>query len=350
MTTPGYPAPRITTVIPTYRRPRLLRRAVTSALEQQGAPLQVRVFDNASGDETGTMIGSIAAQDTRLHYQCHVTNIGGIANFDFALRSVDTPFFSILSDDDYLLPGFYQRALEELDANPEVMFWVGMTLHVDEQGKIFDARVDRWAREGLFVPPDGLLPMTHGTAPSWTGILFRREVLERLGYPDPEALGPSDFDFILRAAMHYPFILRKHACAVFTLNTASFSATQPLSSFWPGWQKMFRNIESNDSIDENAKQALLGALHADAQRMLFRRGVNALGQSRYEFARGAAEALQGEYHGGARATLLRALSWALEHVPLLQPVYAGCYRWMERRLVASRSDLEPRFAHLIKQV
>lgn len=349
MTASGTPAPRITTVIPTYRRPELLRRAVTSALEQEGVPLQVRVFDNASGDGTGAVIAAIAARDTRLRYHCHPGNIGGLANFEFGLRNVDTPFFSILSDDDYLLPGFYRRALEDLDAQPDAMFWAGITLNVDEQGRIWDARIDRWAREGLFVPPQGLMPMMHGMAPVWTGIVFRRELLTGLGFPDPEALGPADFDFILRVASRHPFILRKHPSAVFTLNNASFSATQPLSSFWPGWQKMLRNVESNDALAADAKREVLRALHVDARRMLLRRAANALAQGRYDFSCGAAEALRAEYGPGARPAFLKALTRALERFPSLQAFYAWLYRWAERRLVRSRSDLEPRFGRLIRR-
>ncbi len=350
MTASGAPAPRITTVIPTYRRPELLRRAVTSALEQEGVPLQVRVFDNASGDGTGAVIAAIAARDARLRYHCHPSNIGGLANFEFGLRSVDTPFFSILSDDDYLLPGFYRHALEDLDAQPDAMFWAGITLNVDEQGRIWDARIDRWAREGLFVPPQGLMPMMHGMAPVWTGIVFRRELLSGLGFPDPEALGPADFDFILRVASRHPFILRKYPAAVFTLNNASFSATQPLASFWPGWRKMLRNVESNDALAADSKREVLQALHVDARRMLFRRAANALAQGRYDFSYGAAEALRAEYGPGVRPAFLKGLTRALERFPSLQALYARLYRWAERRLVRSRSDLEPRFGRLIRRI
>lgn len=348
MIAPGISA-RITTVIPTYRRPRLLHRAVVSALEQEGAPLHVRVFDNASGDDTAAVVAALAAHDPRLRYHCHPDNIGGLANFEFGLRSVDTPLFSILSDDDYLLPGFYRHALDDLDAHPAAMFWAGITLNVDEQGKIWDARVDRWARDGLFVPPQGLMPMMRGMAPVWTGIVFRREILDQVGFPDPEVLGPADFEFILRAASRYPFILRKHPAAVFTLNNASFSATQPLSSFWPGWQKMFRNVESNGALSVDSKRQVLQALHADARRMLFRRAANALSQGRHEYSYAAAEALRIEYGRGARASVLRVLTDVLRRFPFLQRIYTGLYRRMERRLVQSRSDLEPRFGRLIKR-
>ncbi|MEP6907953.1 MAG: glycosyltransferase family 2 protein, partial [Pseudoxanthomonas sp.] len=214
--------PSITTIIPTYRRPALLQRAIVSAVEQQGVDLRVCVFDNCSGDGTADIVHDLAQSHPEVSYHCHPSNIGSAANFDFAVRSVDTPFFSILSDDDYLLPGFHERALASLAEHPEAMFWAGMTLSVDERGTIWDGRVDRWSREGVFNPPEGLMAMMHGMAPAWTGIVFRREVLERVGFLDRAALGPSDLDFILRVAALYPFVLSKHPSAVYMLNADSF--------------------------------------------------------------------------------------------------------------------------------
>jgi hypothetical protein len=178
--------------------------------------------------------------------------------------------------------------------------------------------------------------------------LFRREILDRIGLPDQETLGPSDLDYTLRAAASQPFVLRKYPSAVFTLNAASFSSTEPMSSFWPGWQKMFRNLEAQDGLDAHAKAAALVALHQDAQRMLFRRGVNALASARYDFAREAAAALQANYGDRACAGLLIAVAAVCDKVPGLQRAYTGAYRLAERRLVKSRAGLTQRFGHLIR--
>lgn len=340
----------ITAIIPTYRRPKLLRRAVTSVLNQAAVSLSVRVFDNASGDDTGAVMADVAKGESRLSYHCHRQNIGAAANFEYGLRSVDTPFFSILSDDDYLLPEFYQQALDDLARSPEAMFWAGITLNVDECGRIWDARVDRWPREGVYSPPEGLMAMMNGLAPVWTGVVFRREVLDSIGFPDKEALGPSDLDFLLNAAASFPFVLRKHPSAVFTLNAASFSATQPLSSFWPGWKKMFHNIACNEALGIFERQNALVALHKDAKKMLLRRGANVLSFGRYDFARGVADALETDYGQLWHPLLLRAIATACEQIPWLQRVYTWFYRMVERRLVKGRRDLQRRFGHLIIDV
>ncbi len=60
--------------------------------------------------------------DARVHYFCHPHNIGMIANFSYAIESVQTPYFSMLCDDDLLLPKFYEIALACFKTNPEADF------------------------------------------------------------------------------------------------------------------------------------------------------------------------------------------------------------------------------------
>ena len=190
--------------------------------------------------------------------------------------------------------------------------------------------------------------MTAGMAPTWTGIVFRREVLEQAGFFDPETLGPADLDYTLRLAARYTYVVEKYPVAVFTLNAQSFSAMQPLSSFWPGWLKMFRNIERLDSLAACDRRRLLEALHTDARRMLFRRGINALAGGRRDFARDAARALAGDHSERACAVLLRVLAFACERIPGVQPGLTWVYRALERRIVQSRSELQSRYGHLLR--
>lgn len=342
--------PLITTIIPTYRRPKLLRRAIASALEQEEALLQVCVYDNASGDETAEIVAALAAKDPRLVYHCHSSNIGGLANFEFGLSRVNTPFFSLLSDDDYLLPGFYRRALVGLTAYQQAMCWAGMTLNVDEKGMVYDARVRHWPREGIYEPPEGFMRMTGGMAPVWTGVLFRREVLDSVGMLDPAVLGPSDLEYCLRLAAKFPYILEKHPAAVFTLNSESFSATQPMSSFWPGWKRMLQKFEADDSLAEAFRQVALDALRKDAQRMLFRRGANGIAAGRMDFVRDAADALAKDCGQAGQAHLLRIIAAMCARSTVMQRMYTHAYRLVERRIVRSRGALQTEYGNLLRTV
>lgn len=190
--------------------------------------------------------------------------------------------------------------------------------------------------------------MTGGMAPVWTGILFRREVLEMVGFPDPETLGPFDLEFCLRLAAKFPYVVEKHPSAVFTLNRASFSATQPMSSFWPGWKRMLHKFETDGGMDEAFRREALAALQRDARRMLFRRGANALAASRMDFARAAAKALEEDCGMYGRARLLRTITNGCEHSSLLQHAYTFAYRVAEARIVRSRNVMQAKYGGLLR--
>lgn len=337
---------RIATIIPTFCRRALLERAVTSVLDQ-AVDVSVRVFDNASTDDTADVMQKLVVSDRRVSYHRHATNLGAVANFEHGLSTVDTEFFSILSDDDYLLPGFYENALKALDADPEAMFWAGCTLHVDERDVVVEARVETWPRHGRFSGEEGVMAMTHSRAPTWTGIVFRRAVLERFGPPDREARGPGDLDFVLRAAAHWPFIISAHPSAVFTLNSASFSATQPLSSFWPGWLHMIATVRRWHALEVDARERVALALESDARRMLFRRGIAAVIAGRRDFAAEAALALRSTKGGWSAGWLLRG-GLTASRVPGVKPVLARMYRMLEQRVISQRNDLQRRHGPLLR--
>ena len=123
----------ITTVIPTYRRPQLLRRAVLSVLNQTYPHVLVCVYDNASGDDTENVVMDMMKKDARIRYYRHPENIGSYPNFNYGIRHVQTPFFSLLSDDDLLAPQFYEETMKAFQLYPQAMMACMPTLVVDTQ-------------------------------------------------------------------------------------------------------------------------------------------------------------------------------------------------------------------------
>src|SRR6266404_1458576 len=112
---------RIVTVIPTFCRPQLLVRAVKSILSQN-SECEAWVFDDASGDDTEIVVRKLGP---RVRYFRHLVNRGMMANTNFAVHSVDAEFFTILNDDDYLLPGFFDAAMQCFTANSAIGAFVG---------------------------------------------------------------------------------------------------------------------------------------------------------------------------------------------------------------------------------
>jgi glycosyltransferase involved in cell wall biosynthesis len=238
--------PLITVIIPTFRRPKSLRRAILSVLNQTFPAFQVCVYDDASGDDTQKVVVELAKTDSRIKYWCHEQNIGFMANFNYGLKEVNTPFFSFLNDDDLLLPHFFEQAVQSLVSNPDVMFYSGSTILVKDN-KVVDVRTKE-GRLGYFAPPDGALEILSGQR-LWTSVIFRSEVVDHVGVLDIEAGMALDFDFQLRIAAHHPIITSNQPSAIFSLDEGSISdTTSDFKLIWPAYRHIGYKMMSDESL------------------------------------------------------------------------------------------------------
>lgn len=208
-------SPRVTCVIPTYRRPHMLARAIRSVLRQSFEDLRVLVSDNASGDGTSEVVRSLCATDPRVTYHCQPENIGMHANFRDAMTRVDTPFYSLLSDDDVLLPDFCRTALDAFERHPGAILVATDVPCVTPDGRVHDQPLSAWDRYGLFDPPEGAHRVAGFSHPTITGILFRKEFLGTscaLMTPEVHA---ADYEIILEAALNHPIVTVNRPGALF---------------------------------------------------------------------------------------------------------------------------------------
>jgi glycosyltransferase involved in cell wall biosynthesis len=98
------PEPRISVVIPTFERPDACAAAVTRALEQTLAPLEVLVCDDGSGDDTAERFGEWERRDPRVRYLRlpHRGTPGPARNA--GVRSARGDWIAFCDDDDRWLP------------------------------------------------------------------------------------------------------------------------------------------------------------------------------------------------------------------------------------------------------
>ena len=274
--------PLITAIIPTYRRPKLLRRAIKSVLNQTYPHFQVCVYDNASGDETADVVAEFAKKDSRVKYYCHPENIGAFKNFNYGMEHVDTPFFSFLSDDDILLPEFYQTTMEGFEKYPEVIFASAASIIMNNRGDVLYSPSLYW-QEGLYSPYKGL-PLLLKYPRLWTGILFKKDVIEKFGFIDGEVGPPSDLDFIIRVTLSNSFVVTKSLGAIYIDISNTCHESCRFYQYRDGWNKMLLNVRESKMIEPKMKEYAIQLLKSMFSRWTLSTWYRALVQNNFEDA------------------------------------------------------------------
>lgn len=326
--------PIITTIIPTYRRPVLLKRAIESVLNQTYPHFQVCIYDNASGDDTADMVTQMAQCDDRIKYYCHPENIGAIKNFQYGFEQVSTPFFSFLSDDDMLLPNFYQIALTGFDKYPESMFSSAATMYMDIKGNHLGIKEAKW-KPGFYQPPVGLFAMLQFNHPTWTGILFRQEVKELVGKLDLETGPFSDMDFELRLAARFPFVVSMQPGAILSKHSGSYSQSSAtrINNIWPYIENMCHNITGDERLDPDTRQRAEAILRRYCIDYLFRIGIASILHKNFTDNSQTVDILRTQYHLSVKGSCLSALTKICQYFPpaYYAAVFLNNFRWYIRR-------------------
>jgi hypothetical protein len=212
--------------VPTYRRPALLRRALRS-VTSQAAPafdLSVVVYDNASGDETAAVARAADTIPVPVRYVCAPENIGVIGNFRQAIRDVRTDFFTIISDDDVLLPGALAANLAQLLAQPSAMAWNGYVPSATPVSLVAVRPAPQWPL-GLTGPEEALDLISRNIRPETTGMVFRREVIDEQFMLDDDQVLAIDLFWLCGAARHGGIGLSSHAAAILYMHEQSVSSS-----------------------------------------------------------------------------------------------------------------------------
>lgn len=105
--------PLVSVVIPTFNRAGLLARALHSVRQQTYPNLEIIVVDDASRDDTATVVEKIG--DPRVRYLRHAKNRGGSAARNTGVRAACGDFIAFLDDDDEWDPRKTEEQLRVLD-------------------------------------------------------------------------------------------------------------------------------------------------------------------------------------------------------------------------------------------
>lgn len=191
--------PPVTICIPTYNQSAYLRLSVASALNQDYPDVRVIVSDDASTDDTGSVLRELCAADSRVKGLWQPKNLGIAGNTDAVLRAADTPYVARLDSDDLLEPGYLRTLVAGLEQNPQAGYAHASAQEIDQEGRPTRLRLLR-RNTGFQSGEEALQAAASGYRVAANILLFRRTALEQLNYTRGRPNYLEDFDLSVAMA------------------------------------------------------------------------------------------------------------------------------------------------------
>ena len=118
--------PLLTIAIPTYNRAWCLRELLPLLVDQlKNEPrIELIISDNASPDDTPSVVGEAVARGLPVRYIRNDQNIGPDANFLQCFEQARGKYVWLFSDDDLIVPGGLARILNHCQAAEYDLIWV----------------------------------------------------------------------------------------------------------------------------------------------------------------------------------------------------------------------------------
>lgn len=189
--------PLVSTIIPTFNRRDVVRRAIASALAQTYSNQEIIVVDDGSTDDTKTVLE--AEYGDRIRY-VHQANSGVSAARNKGMRLAQGDFIALLDSDDQWCVDKIQKQVTFLLSHPDFGMAVTDVRRVNPDG----CEIDIFRRREV-QPVDGdvleYVVLNPSLVPA--SILIRREVVDRLGGFDESLRTAEDIEFHLRIAERY---------------------------------------------------------------------------------------------------------------------------------------------------
>ncbi len=238
--------PKVSVCIPVYNCQEFIAQAIDSVLQQTFSDFELLIVDNASTDETLSVIARYT--DPRIRLLRNKSNIGVEGNWNKAVTEARGEYVKLLPADDFLYPECLERQIKVLEApdNKSVSLVTCARQIVDPRGKEVVIRkflggerkfksqsaINRLVRAGTNLLGEP------------AAILFKRQFLERTGKFNGAIGYVIDIDLWARILLYGDLYTLPQTLCAFRLSSGS--ASLELATIQSKHYAMFINQLAND--------------------------------------------------------------------------------------------------------
>jgi Glycosyl transferase family 2 len=175
---------RLTVVMPTRNHAPYIRRALDSLVAQIHRPHRILVLDDASTDETPSILHAYAERYDFISVVTHEQNRGTVPRMHEGLATVASEYVLFMSSDDFIDITLCAKSLKLMDRNPQAAFCAVRVIEVDEQGSYLRrSHTASVSRSAMFLEPRSVVRelTRHGKGFHGLGTIYRTALLRAAG-------------------------------------------------------------------------------------------------------------------------------------------------------------------------
>lgn len=206
-------SPLVSIILPTYNRANLLPRAIESILSQDYQNFEIILVDDGSTDDTSNILSNLNHNRIIPIRIDHNQGIGNARHTGVTQANGD--FIAFLDSDDTWLPGKLSMQVEAFGAFPQVEFIFGNYWNINQMQrtkllgfsqtaksmqrmkvKLLSEKLDLWQILDGYV--EAILDANFFATPT---VMFRRDILNKVGNFNRTLNGSEDFEFWWRSAL-----------------------------------------------------------------------------------------------------------------------------------------------------
>ena len=207
---------RVSVVIPTKNRPRLLQRTLETVLASRGVELDVVVVDDGSGP--GVTASAAALGDPRVRCVRNDRSRGVAAARNRGVDNASCDWVAFVDDDDLWSPWKLRRQLDSLIEQPSARWCLVGAAVVDEELCLL--RVDEPPAAG---DVEATLLYRNAVPGGCSGVMVARDLLNQVGGFDESLSMMADWDLWIRCAGVSPVASVAAPLVVYVQHAANMS-------------------------------------------------------------------------------------------------------------------------------
>lgn len=208
----------ISICIPTYNGDKYLKECIDSILAQTYINFEIIIIDDRSTDETIKIISQYLEKDKRIIFHQNNTNMGLVGNWNKCIELAKGEWIKLVFQDDYLEPYCLQNFIDNIEGDTMLLvskrsfildnnaskldkkYYLSQVRTLDNIGLVLDKSL-LISSKNISKLAVNNIALNFIAEPSLT--LFKKQVIDKIGYFNPDFTQICDLEFFLRVASNF---------------------------------------------------------------------------------------------------------------------------------------------------